>query len=183
MKRIATALALVVAISGTGIAQGPEVTWPDAVARLTGERSKAEICAAMLKRYGNTAQISRARMDYNLAKADFDQVIEGLITALSESDHPDSLSNLEAKLDQGATALAGFCTTAAGLLPTTAGRHKGVVEDLVKEAIEPIIKSLSDGIAAIYTNYRNDKAAIRLSIKTQLESAKWPDFDKVKPAQ
>jgi hypothetical protein len=45
------------------------IGWPEAVARLTEERSHAEICVASLKGHGNPAQVSRGRTTYGAAKA------------------------------------------------------------------------------------------------------------------
>lgn len=79
-------------------------------------------------------------------------------------------------------ALAQFCRSVSELLPDTAGQ-KSVVVDIVKAAIEPVIKALSDGVAALYTNHRQDDALTRSTIRTQLEAARWPDFAEVPPAQ
>jgi hypothetical protein len=51
---------------------------------------------------------------------------------------------------------------------------------MLKGTVEQLVKPLSDAVAAIYNNYRNDKHAVRLTIKTQPEAATWPDFDMVK---
>ena len=67
------------------------------------------------------------------------------------------------------------------LLPDE-GQKKGI-EDIAKGAVEPLVKALSDGVAALYNNYRNHKALTRQTIQTQLEVAKWPDFGEVKAAQ
>ena len=75
-----------------------------------------------------------------------------------------------------------FCGTVSKLLPATAG-HRGVIEDIAKSAIEPLIKALSEGIAALYNDHRKDDELMRLTIRTQLEAAKWPDFSQVKAAR
>jgi hypothetical protein len=56
--------------------------WPEAVGQLASERSRAEICVALLKGYGNEVQLARGQLAYANAKADFDGVIAGLITTL-----------------------------------------------------------------------------------------------------
>jgi hypothetical protein len=58
-----------------------------------------------------------------------------------------------------------------------------VVTDIAKGAIEPVIKALSAGVAALYNNHRKDKALTRRTIQTQLKAAKWLDFGEVKAAQ
>ena len=74
------------------------------------------------------------------------------------------------------------CNRVLALLPPDEGK-KGGIGDIAKGAIEPVVKALSEGVAALYNNYRNDKALIRQTIQTQLEAAKWPDFGEVKAAQ
>jgi len=154
--------------------------WPEAVGRLTAERSNAQICVAALKKYGDEGQVSRGRLMYGTAKSDFDGVITGLITALAEGGRPRSLPTFEANVARGATGLKAVCKTAEDLAADKPG-EKAVSVGLLQEAVEPLIKSISDAVAAIY-HYRSDKAATRLTIRTQLEAAKWPEFDDVKAA-
>jgi hypothetical protein len=174
------ALAILTFCAGIGRAGG--IGWPEAVARLTEERSHAEICVASLKGHGNPDQVARGKQDYGTAKAPFDGVISGLIAALSEGGNPERLPSLEAKLERGAVGLAAFCKTADDLLPAATGQ-KSWLGDAVKEAINPLINSLNEAVSSIYTNYRGDKAATRMTIRTQLEAAKWPEFDGVKAVQ
>jgi len=164
---------------GARISRAQDVGWPEAVARLAQTRSKAEACVALLKGNGNDAQIARGRLDYGSAKADIDSVIAGLETALAEGGKPESLPSLQGRLEHGTTALADFCDGVTALLPKTEGQ-KGFLVDIAKAAIEALIKPLSDGVAALYNNHRQDDALTRLTIKTQLEAAKWPDFAEVK---
>jgi hypothetical protein len=49
--------------------------------------------------------------------------------------------------------------------------------------LEQLVKMLSDGVSALYTNHRNDDALTRRTIQTQLESARWPAFSEVKADQ
>jgi len=155
--------------------------WPEAVGRLTAERSNAQICVATLKKYGDEAQVSQSRLTYGAAKSDFDGVITGLIAALAEGGGPQSLPTFDANVERGAIALKAVCKTAEDLVSARPG-EKAVSVGMLKQAVEPLIKSISDAVAAIY-NYRSDKAATRLTIRTQLEAAKWPEFDDVKAAQ
>jgi hypothetical protein len=184
MARIAyTWIPLVlVALTGSEISQAASVGWPEAVARLAESRSKAETCVALLKGRGDDAQISRGRLAYGSAKADIDSVIAGLVTALAEGGKPDSLPTLQIKLEQGGTALAEFCDFVSKLLPSTSGQ-KNVIVDIAKAAIEPLVKSLPEAVAALYNDHRKDQALIRLTIQTQLEAARWPDFAEVRAAQ
>jgi len=172
------ALALLASIV-PGISQAADIGWPEAVGRLAGERSKAETCAGLLKGHGDEQQISQGQMIYGDAKANFDGVIAGLVTALTEGGNPKSLPSLETDLEHGATSLKAFCQSVADLLPNDSGR-KGILEDIVKAALDPVINSLSAGVATLYNNHRKDDSLTIETIKTQLEAAKWPDFAEVK---
>jgi hypothetical protein len=160
-----------------------DIGWPEAVGRLAGERSNAENCAAALKGYGDKQQVSRGQLAYGEAKANFDAVINGLITALTEGGNPKSLPSLKTDLELGASSLREFCKMASDLLPSSSATNKGILDDIVKGAIQPVIDALSKGVAAIYNNHRNDNALSRETIKTQLEAAKWPNFAEVKAAK
>jgi hypothetical protein len=175
--RYVAALAILAAFVGIGQAGG--IGWPDAVGRLAAERSNAQICVAALKKYGDEGQVSRGRLTYGAAKSDFDGVITGLITALAEGGSPGSLPTFEADVERGASALKAFCKTAEDLVSAKPG-EKGVLVNMLKGAVEQLVKPISEGVAAIYNNYRDDKAATRLTIRTHLEAAKWPEFDEVK---
>jgi hypothetical protein len=174
-------LALLV-LTGSALSQPATITWPEAVAQLAGERAKAETCVALMKKYGDEAQIARAQLTYTTAKADSDAVIAGLITVLSAGQAPASLSSLQTKLSNGISGLVEFCATVGNLLPNTAGQ-KNVVVDIAKVAVEPLLKMLSDGVSALYNNHRTDDALTRRTIQTQLEAARWPGFSEVKAAQ
>jgi hypothetical protein len=184
MTRGAALFVLAGVLMGPGLAfsQPAEITWPDAVAQLAGERSKAETCIALMKKYGSDAQVAHAQLTYTDGKTDSDTVIAGLITVLSSGQAPASLPNLQAKLTSSVTRLGEFCGTVADLLPNTAGQ-KNVLTDIAKDAIGPLLKMLSDGVSALYNNHRADDALTKGTIKTQLEAARWPAFSEVKPAQ
>ena len=121
-------------------------------------------------------------MAYGEAKASFDAVIAGLVTALTESGNPKSLPSLETDLEHGASGLVKFCKMVSDLVPDASGR-KGVLADIVRGAVEPVIKALSEGVAALYNNHRKDDALTMETIKTQLEAAKWPNFSELKAAK
>src|SRR5258708_28987521 len=103
------ALLTLFVLTGSVIAQPAAVSWPDAVGKISGERAKAETCVALMKKYGDDAQRARGELTYAGAKADFDAVIAGLITALSAGQTPASLSSMQAKLSSGVSGLLEFC--------------------------------------------------------------------------
>jgi hypothetical protein len=175
--------ALTILIICTGIGRAAVgIGWPEAVGRLAGERSKAEMCVGLLKGHGNNEEVARGRLAYGMAKADFDTVIAELTTALAEGAKPKGLPSLEASLQRGASGLVTLCKTVDGLLPATSGQ-KSWLGDALKEAIEQLIKPLLEAISTIYNNFRSEKAMIRATIQTQLEAARWPEFDEVKAVQ
>jgi hypothetical protein len=187
IMRSATLVALLVqlALTDSVIAQPAAISWPDAVSQIAGERAKAETCVALMKKYGDGAQKARGQITYTNSKADFDAVIAGLIVALSAGQAPASLSSLQEKLSSGVSGLAGFCGTVVDLLPKTAGQtEKGVMIDIAKMVpLEQLLKMLSQGVAALYTDHRGDEALTRKTIQTQLEAARWPAFSEVKAAE
>jgi hypothetical protein len=58
------------------------------------------------------------------------------------------------------SGLSQFCGTVINLLPKTAGQtEKGVGIDILKAIpLEQLVKMLSDGVSALYTNHRSDDA-------------------------
>ena len=179
-RQIWTTIALLISIA-PGISRAADIGWPEAVGRLARVRSKAETCAALLKGYGDEQQSVQGQLVYGEAKANYDAVIAGLVTALTEGGNPISLPSLE-NLEHGAAGLGKFCQTVSDLLPSSSGQ-KGVLADIVKAAIQPVIDALSEGVAALYNNHRRDDALTIETIKTQLEAAKWPNFAEVKAAK
>jgi hypothetical protein len=54
-----------------------------------------------------------------------------------------------------------------------------VWEGIAKGAVEPLIKTISDGVGALWTRHvEKDKLEIETK-KTQLEAAKWPKFSEI----
>jgi hypothetical protein len=178
------ALLALFALTGSVIAQTAAMSWPDAVGQIAGERAKAETCVALMKKYGDGAERARGEIGYANAKADLDAVIAGLIVALNARETPASLSSLQARLSSGAAGLVEFCGAVIKLLPKEGQTEKGVGIDILKAIpLEQLVKTLSEGVAALYTNHRDDDALTRKTIQTQLEAARWPTFSEVKAAE
>jgi hypothetical protein len=182
------ALPVLLLLTGSVLSQPATMTWPEAVAQLTAQRTRAEACVALLKRYGDKDQVARGQLSYTNTKADADAVIAGLITALSGGQEPASLSSLQVRLSSGFSGLAEFCNTVGKLVPDTAGQKgglAGILASIVQSpgAIEQLLKMSSAGVSALYNNYRTDEALTRATIKTQLEAARWPTFVEVKAAE
>jgi hypothetical protein len=179
----ASALVAQLALQGAAPSRAQAITWEDAVGQLAGERTRAERCIAILKKYGNGAQRARGDLSYADAKADSDTVIAGLKTALSEGSTPASLPSLLTKLQSSESGLIKFCDEVKELIPSEAPGQKGALDAIAKVAIEQLIKPLSDAISELYRNHRNDKALLRAEIKSELDAARWPEFSEVKATQ
>lgn len=160
-----------------------EMTWADAVAQVASARAKAETSVAILKKFGEAGHIARGQLIYSDAKAEADAVVAGLIVVLSMKDEPESLSSLQERVKRAATGLAMLRKLAESQLPQSDGMIRDFnVGGILKGAIEQLQKPLSDAVAVLYNNFRTDKEATRKTIQTQLEAARWLDFDQVKAA-
>ena len=155
----------------------PDITWQEAVARLAKERTLAESCAGLLKKVGDAAAVARGALAYADAKAEYDGIIAGLTVALAQKADPTSLPELQAMLAQGFAKRQAFCESVKALAPGPVAGQKGVVEDIVKGVIGPVI----DAVKAIWLRTRDDSALTRKLIETQLEATAWQDFAAVVP--
>src|SRR5262249_33479427 len=88
------------------------------------------------------------------------------------------LPSLQTHLAAAATKLQGLCAVAQQRIPQEPGR-KGVIDEIAKAAIEPLITAVSKAIAALYTDHRSDTDLTRTTIITELEGARWPDFNSI----
>jgi hypothetical protein len=117
MRRASWLTALIVASSAAWAASAQEIGWQEAVARLAHERTVAETCVALLKKYSKDGAIDRGQLAYADAKAEYDAIIVGLDVALAQSDQPASLPDLEARLRRGFDKRQAFCATVERLVP------------------------------------------------------------------
>jgi hypothetical protein len=173
-------------LTGSAIGQPATMSWPDAVSNISSQRDKAETCVALMKKYGDDAQKARGQLTYVNAKGDFDAVIAGLITVLSAGQTPASLPSLQTRLSGGVSGLLEFCGMVSNLIPNSPAGQKDrdVTVDIAKLIpFEQLLKMLSDGVSALYSNHHSDDLLTRRTIQTQLEAARWPTFSEVKAAQ
>jgi len=167
-------IALALTMSASAAAQ-TTVGWPETIDRLNEERSKAEACVALLKDSGDAAAIHKGRIAYGAAKAASDGVIAGFIVGLVEGYRPEKLPPLQVNLERTGKGLKEVCDAAVAAV-STAGGSKGIVEDLAKGAVEPVVDGLKAGAGALWARHvEEDKLEIE-TIKGQLEAAKWPEF-------
>lgn len=174
MTKSGILLVLALVLSASAAAQ-PTVGWPETVDRLNEERSQAEACVGLLKDSGDTAAIHKGRIVYGAAKAASDGVIAGFTIGLVEGYRPEKLPPLQANLERAGKGLKEVCNLAVAAA-SSAGGSKGIVEDLAKGAVEPVVDGLKAGAGALWTRrVEEDKLEIE-TIKGQLEAAKWPEF-------
>jgi len=167
-------LALAMVLSASATAQ-PTVGWPETVDRLNEERSQAEACVGLLKDSGDTAAIRKGRIVYGAAKAASDGVIAGFTVGLVEGYKPEKLPPLQANLERAGKGLKEACDSAVAAASTARG-SKGIVEELAKGAVEPVVDGLKAAAGALWARHlEEDKLEIE-TIKGQLEAAKWPEF-------
>jgi hypothetical protein len=184
MRTIASLISLsfVLAAAGTVAADTTSLGWPQTIELLTQERSQAETCVELLKSTGDRAAIATGRVTYGAAKAQADGVVAGLTTTLIEGGKPESLPKVQANLENAGAGLKEICD-AAVKAASSSGGTKGVVEEIAKAAIEPVVDAIKSAAGALWTRHVEKDALELLTIKTQLEAAKWRDFGDIAPAQ
>jgi hypothetical protein len=155
-----------------------KIDWPEATAQLNNLRPKAITCVGLIKRYGTHSEVTRAALDYADGKSEIDGIISGLTVALTPGGKAAGLPSLQTHLSAAAAKLEGLCAVAQQRIPQDPGR-KGVIDEIAKAAIEPLVTAVSKGIAALYTDHRIDTDLTRKTIITQLDGARWPDFNSI----
>ncbi len=171
-------LTLLAAIAMVGTAvHAAEINWQEAVANLAYERSQAEMCVRLLKKFGDKATIERDSVKYDAAKAEYDGIIGGLITGVAQRDQPESLSDLQERMQRGFEKREAFCKSVQPLVSASNGQ-KGVIDEIVAGALGPVI----DAVKAIWLKRMDENALTRATIQTQLEVTKWLPFDLVAPS-
>jgi hypothetical protein len=174
MTRTGLLFVLALTVPASASAQ-PEAGWPETIDRLAEQRSQAEACVALLKGSGDAATIRKSRIVYGAAKAASDGVIAGFTVGLVGRYKPEDLPRLQSNLDRAGKGLKEVCDAAVAA-GSAAGGSKGVVEDLAKGAVGPVVAALRDAAGALWARHvEEDKLEIE-TIRGQLEAAKWPDF-------
>jgi hypothetical protein len=175
IKSIIAAGAFFFAASTVAVATTSTVGWPDTIDLLKHERSQADECASLLKSAGDKATVDHGRTVYADAKASSDGAIAGLEVALVEGYKPESLKGIQADLDAAGAGLQQVCDEAKQAASEASGT-KGIVSDIVKAAVEPVVGAIKDGVSALWDQHLKQEQAEIDSIQGQLEAAKWPDF-------
>ena len=147
--------------------------WPEVIALLTKARTQATTCVEVLKSGGDKAALASARLTYGMAEGEMDGVIAGLTTALVEGGDPDRLPTVRTSLETSGKGLKEICDAA---VKTITPNTKGVWEEVAKGAVEPLFKTISDGVGALWTRHVEEGKLELETKKSQLEAAKWPKF-------
>lgn len=174
MKTIAS-FALFLVLVGIATVAAHAAGWPETIDLLTEQRSQAQSCVDTLKSSGDKAAIAAGRIAYNAAKAKADGVIAGFSIALVEGGKPEDLPRIQANLEKSGAGLQEVCD-AAVKAATAASGTKGVVEDIAKGAIGPVVDGIKSAASTLWTRHVEQDALEQQMIKGQLEAAKWPDF-------
>lgn len=155
-----------------------KIDWPQATADLNNLRPKAVTCAGLIKHYGSHGENAQAALTYADGKSEIDAVISGLTVALTPSGKSADLPSLQSHLTVAKADLESLCSVAEHVVPQDTG-GKGVIDEIAKAAIEPLVSAISKGVAALYTDHRSDTDLTRKTIISQLEGARWPDFSSI----
>jgi hypothetical protein len=152
--------------------------WPEAVAALAAERTRAETCGRLLKRHAgdNAAALSRGELAYAQAKADVDAVIAGLTVVLAQRGAPLDLPDVEARLTCGVQAREAFCQQVMTLVPEDPGTR-----DLLVPLLGAVLPPLLEAARTLYTGQTAQDRLLRQTIQTQLEATIWTPFADLTP--
>jgi hypothetical protein len=177
--RTAAGAALVAAALGAAaLAQPPPLAWPEAIARLAAERTRANTCVEQTRGLGVSATDPLAR-GYGEAKAEVDGVIAGLAVALAERREPAALAELERRMAAGVEGRQRFCEQVAERLPPPPPGQKGVLADVLGGVVGPVVEA----VAKLWEMRRDDDRLRRETIRAQLEATRWPDFAASPPSR
>jgi hypothetical protein len=160
------------------VVQAQPMRWPEAVAALAAERTRAETCVRLLKRHagGDAAALSRGELAYAAAKADVDAVIAGLTVVLAQRGAPPDLADLEVQLTRGVQGREAFCRQVSTLVPSDPGTR-----DLLIPLLGIFLPLLQEAARAIGSYKTEQDQLLRQTIQTQLEAMKWPAFADLTP--
>jgi hypothetical protein len=151
------------------------LNWPGTIELLAQERTQAETCKETLKSSSDKAAVATGRLTYGAAKSQADGVIAGLTVALVQGGQPDALPAALASLKKAGAGLQDVCD-AALKTASEAGGTKGLIDDILKVPIEPIMNTISSGVSTLWTGHVERDKLESAIIKGQLDAARWPEF-------
>ena len=165
---------LMALLSLPGLVGAQPMRWPEAVAALAAERTRAETCGRLLKRHAgdDAAALSRGELAYAAAKAEVDAVIAGLRVVLAQGGTPPNLADLEARLTRGVQAREAFCSRSWRPPPGDPGTRNLLV-GLGGAVLPPLLEAARTSVQT-GSSAEQDRL-LRQTIQTQLEATQWPD--------
>jgi hypothetical protein len=160
------------------VVRAQAMRWPEAVAVLAAERTRAETCWRLLKRHAghDATALSRGELAYATAKADVDGVIAGLTVVLAQRGTPPDLPEVEARLTRGVQAREAFCTQVMALVPEDPGTR-----DFLVPLLGAVLPPLLEAARTLYTGQTAQDRLLRQTIQTQLEATTWAAFADLTP--
>jgi hypothetical protein len=193
LRNAAVLFGAVVCTSGVGMSQPAATTWPEVLASLARVRTRAETCTALLKQYGDKAQIERGNLIYAQAKAEADAAITELIVDLDTGQAPQLKLIDQTYMKNAISGVAELCNAVVVLVPSAQNNGSSSAGDKVqtfsentkvvidvsksKSLFKRLGEHLSDPILAFYRDRQSRDALTRRTIRIQLERMKWPSFN------
>lgn len=150
--------------------------WPEAIARLASERTRAVNCAARARALGDAGAALAAA--YGEAKAEMDGVIAGLSVGLTEGRATAALDGLQQQLEDAVAKREAFCQAVrehSGPGPTG---ERGIVGAALVAAVKPLVEAF---VALVRMVDERDRRR-RDTIRAELKATRWPDFADIDPA-
>src|SRR5262249_9513906 len=177
-RRRPSVCVLVALLLVPAVIRAQPMRWPEAVATLAAERTRAETCARLLKRHagGDAAGVSGGGLAYAAAKGEVDAVLAGLTVVLAQRGPPPDLADLEARLTSGVQAREAFCMQVTALVPPDPGTR-----DLLVPLLGAFLPPLLEAARTLYTGQTERDRLLRQTIQTQLEATQWARFADITP--
>jgi hypothetical protein len=170
--------ALIAAMPVAAVGQPAPIGWPEAVARLAAERTRAMSCAARARTL-DAATAERFGATYTEAKAEIDGVIAGLAVVLTQGGgQPAALPDLEQRMAAGFAGRKHFCEAVLARLPAQEG-ERSLVTELVSGVAKPLIEAVVD----LYKYGSEANRLRRDTIRAQVEATQWPAFADIAPSR
>ncbi len=88
---------------------------------------------------------------------------------------PEDLPATQANLEKAGAGLQEFCEKAVKAASSASGT-KGVVEDIIKGTIAPVVDGIKSAAGVLWTRHVEKDLLEQQMIRSELEAAKWPDF-------
>lgn len=154
---------------------GDQISWQDAVGRLEAERDRATSAAAVIRRAGKPAEVTRAELIYGEGMAEANGMIATLIVAVGQGG-VDNIDTVEQRLASAVDARERLARLALDIGDRATGKTKAVTPDLVLKALDLLQKA----VGAILGHRAERDAVTRKDITTRLKAARWPAFAEIK---